>query len=137
MVSFGFKTTLGPVTFLEPNFDQFKNAPTGEIGTKLHKNGLLIQAAAKAQVGVATGALRDSIYFIHERTGMFQELRIGSDNSIALIHHEGSRPHQIRSAPPKMLRFSSRGRMVYTHEVMHPGTKPNKYLSDNLKLSYV
>jgi len=33
----------------------------------------------------------------------------------------------------KMLKFQSRGRTVFAHVVMHPGTKANKYLSDNLK----
>ena len=34
----------------------------------------------------------------------------------------------------EVLRFSSRGRIVYTRVVRHPGTKPNKYLADNLYL---
>jgi hypothetical protein len=68
--------------------------------------------------------------------GRFQQLRIGSDNEIALLHHNGSRPHAISARGPQVMRFSNRGRMVYSRQVAHPGTKPNRYLSDNLYLAY-
>lgn len=115
--------------------DNFLNSPSGPVGKYLAGRGRLIVAAAKAQVGVDTGKLRQSIGMTHYRGIGGQYLRIGSNNSIALIHHEGSRPHMIEARDrQKMLRFSSGGRVIYTRRVMHPGNRPNRYLSDNLKL---
>jgi hypothetical protein len=51
----------------------------------------------------------------------------------ALAHHEGTAPHVIRPKSGKMLRFVSRGQVVYAHVVNHPGTKANKYLADALR----
>lgn len=92
----------------------------------------MIQSAAKAQAGIKTGALKASIKLIHERTVFGQMLTIGSPLSYALVHHEGSRPHVITPKNAKMLRFTSKGRVVYARTVLHPGTRPNRYLADNL-----
>jgi hypothetical protein len=133
---FSFKS--GGLDFNSAEFEHFKNSPSGEIGQNLVKKvGRPILIAAKRDVGVDTGALRESIYMIHERVGAFQQIRIGSDSDIALLHHEGTRPHLIRADSPQILRFSSRGRVVYSRDVMHPGTRPNPYLSGNLYLAYV
>lgn len=116
-------------------FDRYFNAPSGTTGRYLANRGRLIVAAAKAQVGVDTGALRSSIGMTHYRGVGGQYLRIGSNNKIALIHHEGTRPHAIEARDQhKMMRFSSGGRTIYTRKVRHPGTRPNHYLTDNLKL---
>lgn len=117
--------------------DFFLNDPSGDVGKELARRGRAILLASKRQVGKDTGELERSIHMLHQRVGGIQQLWIGSDNKIALIHHEGSRPHAIEARGIDMLRFSSRGRMVYTRAVMHPGTKPNHYLSDNLSLAYV
>lgn len=114
--------------------DQMLNSPTGEVGKHMASRGRLIVIAAKRQVGVDTGALRTSIHMIHRRVGLGQELWIGSDNEIAYLHHQGSRPHRMTARSHNAMRFSAGGRMVYTHNVMHPGTRPNRYLSDNLGL---
>lgn len=112
--------------------DVMLKQPQGEVGRWLRKRGTMIQSAAKARVGVKTGALKASIKLIHERTVFGQMLTIGSPLSYALVHHEGSRPHVITPKNAKMLRFTSKGRIVYARTVLHPGTRPNKYLADNL-----
>ena len=117
--------------------DFFLNDPQGEVGQSLRRIAIRIVVAAKVQVGKDTGELAKSIEFVHERIGLFQQVRIGSDNEIALIHHEGTRPHAIVARNAQALRFSSNGRIVYARFVNHPGTKPNNYLSDNLRLAYV
>ena len=124
------------VKFYEPEFDIFKNSPDGEIGEHLEKIGQRIVTAAKRQVGKDTGDLMRSIHMIHSRVGLHQELWIGSENDIAYLHHEGARPHEIHARNHSYLRFTSKGRVVYTRKVNHPGTKPNRYLSDNLILVY-
>jgi hypothetical protein len=64
-----------------------------------------------------------------------QYVKIGSPLSYALLHHEGTRPHLIRPNPPnRVLRFVSKGTLVMTGLVRHPGTRPNRYLTDSLKL---
>lgn len=112
--------------------DVMLKQPQGEVGRWLRKRGTMIQSAAKAQAGIQTGALKASIKLIHERTVFGQMLTIGSSLSYALVHHEGSRPHVITPKNAKMLRFTSKGRVVYARTVLHPGTRPNKYLADNL-----
>ena len=117
----------------QPDFDLYTKEPRGTVGQYMARRGKLIVAFAKRQVGVDTGLLRDSITMVHTRVALGQNMRIGSRLSHALVHHEGSRPHVIE---PKnaggMLRFTSKGRVVYSRQVMHPGTKPNRYLSDQL-----
>ena len=70
----------------------------------------------------------------HARDIRGQYIRIGSAMNYALLHHEGSKPHMIKPDRAQVLRFTSRGRVMYAHSVMHPGTKPNRYLADNLGL---
>lgn len=113
--------------------DVMLKQPEGEVGRWLAKRAELIALAARAQVGRRTGRLASSIHIRHSRTVYGQSIKIGSDLHYALLHHEGTRPHLIvgRDGP---LRFSAKGRIVYTHAVRHPGTKPNRYLSDNLRL---
>lgn len=125
-------STKAYIVWREIPLDVMLKQPQGEVGRWLRKRGTMIQSAAKARVGVKTGALKASIKLIHERTVFGQMLTIGSPLSYALVHHEGSRPHVITPKNAKMLRFTSKGRVVYARTVLHPGTRPNKYLADNL-----
>lgn len=107
--------------------------PKGEVGVHLTKLGARVARLARAQVGVDTGALKRSInYRLVQRYGGLTVV-IGSDNRIALMHHQGTRPHIIVPRRAQTLRFYSRGRIVYSKLVHHPGTKPNRYLTDNLR----
>jgi len=122
------------IVFRRPVLDKFLNSPTGPVGRHLYGRGLRILLAARTQVGVETGKLKASLNMKHGRSGPGQYVKIGSPLNYALVHHEGSRPHIIVPKRAETLRFSSRGRIVYTRIVKHPGTKPNKYLTDNLYL---
>lgn len=115
-------------------FDNFINNPGGEVGRWLYRKGLRIKGAARRQVGVRTGALRASIHMRHSRDPRGQFLKIGSQKTYARMHHDGTLPHLIVPKKRTHLRFFSKGFMVYTHLVRHPGTKPNRYLTDNLKI---
>lgn len=110
--------------------------PYGTVGSFLRAGANKVTAAAKAHVGVNTGALQSSIKYTQERTSYGQRVVIGSSLGYALAHHEGTRPHRITAKSGGMLRFSKQGRVIYSRSVMHPGTKPNKYLSDNLPLVF-
>jgi hypothetical protein len=118
---------------IQPAFDNYFNSPTGHVGRYLARRGLRVKNAAQRQVGVRTGALRSSIHMRHYRDTRGQFVEIGSKLPYAKMHHEGTKPHTI-TPRGRALRFFSKGFMVYTLLVNHPGTKPNRYLSDNLKL---
>jgi hypothetical protein len=121
------------INWFEGPLDRLLNQPGGEVGQYLQKKGNEILASARTRVGVRTGRLRASLHMRHMRDARGQYLWIGSEESYALDHHEGTRPHVITPKTGKVLRFVSRGRIVYAHSVNHPGTRANRYLSDALK----
>ena len=125
---------MATVVIKKTELDFMLNNPSGDVGKYLAKKGRVVQAAARAQVGVRTEALRASIHMRHLRDSRGQFVKIGSSLNYALLHHEGTKPHIIVPDRATVLRFVSRGRVVYAHAVMHPGTKANRYLTDNLKL---
>ncbi len=116
-----------------PTYDYEMDDPSGMVGRYLRKRGEEILLAAKNQVGVDTGDLKKKLKLVHHRPKTGQWLWIGAWNPHALMHHEGTRPHVITARNSPYLRFTAGGRVIYTHSVMHPGTRPNRYLSDNLK----
>ena len=122
------------IIFRRPELHVMLREPHGLVGRHLAKRGAMIVAAAKRQVGVKTGALRASIHMRYVRRGPGQAIQVGSPLKYALAHHEGTRPHLIVPNRARVLRFSAGGRVVYTHAVRHPGTRANKYLTDNLYL---
>lgn len=122
------------VIFYEPRLDRYLNSPGGEVGRYLHNRGLRVLSAAKRQVGVKTGALRASLHMRHFRDMRSQYVKIGSTLKYALLHHEGTKPHLIRPRGTGVLSFQKKGQIIITHLVRHPGTRPNRYLTDNLKL---
>jgi hypothetical protein len=130
--SVGFSYKFTNVRLYRPVLDMYLNSTSGEVGKYLKKRGRLIVSMAKRQVGVETGRLKESINMVHERVSRGQQLRIGSSLDYALMHHEGTQPHIITPQEAGILRFSSGGRIIYTHKVDHPGTRPNRYLSDQL-----
>lgn len=122
------------IVFRRPVLDNLLNQPGGAVGRHLASVGRRIVLAAKRQVGVDTGRLKASIHMRHSRSGVGQYIEVGSSVKHALVHHEGSRPHLIVPNRAQVLRFTAGTRVVYTHMVRHPGTRPNRYLTDNLYL---
>ena len=114
-------------------YERLFEAPNGMVGRYLRRTAIRLQMLARRQVGVDTGALRRSINYKIVRDSLGLVAVIGSDNRIALLHHEGSDPHIIRPRRAQTLRFYSHGRIVYAQVVRHPGTRPNRYLTDNLR----
>jgi hypothetical protein len=122
------------VVIRKAELDFMLNNPSGDVGRYLAGKGRMIKMAAMAQVGVRTGALRASIHMRHLRDSRGQFVKIGSSLNYALAHHEGTKPHLITPNRAQVLRFTRGSTVVYAHAVMHPGTKPNKFLTDNLGL---
>lgn len=112
----------------------YLNTPAGDLWKYMEKRGQRAVIGAKQQVGVRTGALKRSIHMKHLGNLTGQYLWIGATQSHALAHHEGTKAHRIAPNPPnKVLRFNSGTRVVFAREVNHPGTKPNRYLSSQLR----
>ena len=123
------------VVFNKPAMDEMLKSPSGMVGRYLAERARRIVIAAKMQAGMKTGRLKNSIHMRHMRGGPAgQYLMVGSNLHYALLHHEGTKPHLIVPNRSTVLRFSSGGRVIYTHAVRHPGTRPNRYLTDNLYL---
>lgn len=112
--------------------DMTKN-PNGLIGSYFKRKGEILEQLAKTQVGKKTLALQRSINNTMYYGGSGFVVRVGSNNSIAHLHHEGTKAHTILPKSAKTLRFNSHGKIVYAKVVHHPGTRPNKYLTDNLR----
>jgi hypothetical protein len=129
-MEFGFAAQR--VTFYKGPLDYVLNMPSGDVGKYLVTRARRIIMAARRQVGVDSGRLKESIHYRQLRDSWGQYLWIGSEVNHAFMHHEGTKPHVIvpRNAP--MLRFASGSRIVYTRHVNHPGTRPNRYLADQL-----
>jgi hypothetical protein len=114
-------------------FAELVNGRNGIVTSDLRKRAEKLRALAVKQVGKDTGRLaRDIRVTIIPGPGGPTAL-VGSDNKIALIHHNGTRRHAITPRTGRTLRFAHRGRVVYARKVMHPGTRPNRYLTDNLR----
>lgn len=113
----------------------FLTSKNGPVGRYLHRQGKQVERAAKRQVGKKTGALRSSIHMRHLLDARGQYIEVKASTPYALAHHEGTKPHVIKPKNAPILRFSNKsGSVIHARTVNHPGTKPNRYLSDNLRL---
>ncbi len=127
--------TFSKVVLYKPILNYELNVPTGMVGVYMHGIGAQIMAGARRQVGVQTGALRRSIHLEHRGHPNGQTIKIGSNLPYALMHHQGTAPHTITPNPPnKILKFSSGSKVIRTAQVRHPGTKANRFLSDQLRV---
>jgi len=101
----------------------------------LRSRGRKVQTGAKIQVGRSSGRLARSIDIgPTEYVGGSPQITIGSDLTYALLVHQGTRRHVIKPRNSRsVLKFPGRGGFVYARVVIHPGTRPNRYLLDNLR----
>lgn len=124
-------------------FDAEFRMPDGIVGRELRKRGTRVERAAKRQVGVDTGHLRSLITTRVNRSGPTGEVeaQVGvfaePGDGYATLHHDGTPPHLIEARPGKHLRFQRVGQVMYRERVMHPGTRPNRFLEDNLYLAVI
>lgn len=118
--------------------------PNGLVYNEMIRRGQLVQDAAKRQIrlghihgGGGRPNLRDTLVKrVVKTTGGDIAVLIGSDSPIALLHHEGTRPHVILPTKGRFLAFPGNGGgVVFATKVNHPGTAPNRFLTDNLYLA--
>lgn len=122
-------------------------SPSGPVYREMIEAAELVKQDAQRRVGVyhpppegpprtrRPGTLRDSIVKRVRTDGAGNLIiEVGSDDPIALLHHEGTEPHIIaaRNAPRLVFYWSVAGRVVAFTQVNHPGTRPNRYLTDAL-----
>ena len=108
------------------------NRTNGDLWRYLERKRIPALEGARKMVGVRTGRLRRSISWYHLKNSTGQYVGLKASAPHALKHHEGTRPHLIVPNQGKALRFQQRGVVVFRNSVMHPGTKPNPYLSAQL-----
>lgn len=95
-----------------------------------------VQAGAVAQVGKVTRTLEKSLVTRAEVDARGPVVHLVTEGvPYAMWHHEGTPPHVIRPVNRTVLRFPGAGGTVFATVVNHPGTAPNRYLTDNLHLA--
>ena len=123
----------------------------GPVVRDLIRRGNRVRDRARELVGVSRGAffspgierasetsgphLRDAIVTRLVFEGDRFKVLVGSDLPYALYHHEGTRPHTIRARRSRRLVFfwPKAARVMFLPRVRHPGTRPNRYLTDALR----
>lgn len=117
-----YNTTLH--NFLNTNRSRDVITLWSEIERSLNRGVL----RAKGEVGVKTGRLKNSIRSYHTGSSRGQIYGLIASRKYALVHHEGSRAHKM-----EIIRPSGKSRILVSRTVMHPGTKPNPYLRNQLE----
>lgn len=113
-------------------FFHLLRSPDDLVGTYLKGRGRALTTLAKAQVGVDTGDLKRSITWHLVTSRGTLAVNVTASDKKAMMHHEGTRPHIIRPRRKQTLTFKQHGRIVTAKIVYHPGTRPNRFLTDNL-----
>lgn len=103
-------------------------SPKGPVAKHLRNLGNLTQRIARQKAGKKTGALVRSIHPQLTSAASGLVMRVGSDNKIAYLHHEGTRRHIIRARNAKALVFMHHGQLRFARSVNHPGTRANPFL---------
>jgi hypothetical protein len=135
-------TGYGPVNWYDPEINFVLNHPDGMVGRMLKRRAKKFILVAKEQAGKKTGALRKAIgvrEHLRSPAGQYMKVGVGPQIPYAYIHHEGTRAHVIVPKRAQMLVFPNRqssvkGALIFAHKVHHPGTAPNKFLSDNARM---
>jgi hypothetical protein len=131
-----FKFVYDRLILYKPVLNAYLNKKGGDLWTVLEMRGQRAKMGAQRQVGVRSGKLRNSIRMRHLGNYTGQYIIIGSKVSYAYLHHEGTKPHLIVPKDAPELVFFSKGRVIRTQLVRHPGTKRNRYLSNQLPLYF-
>lgn len=113
-------------------------AKDGAVSKDLLKRAHRVARHARMQAPIRTGRLKRSIrVYKHERYVQGQGVRVGTSVPYANYVHEGTRPHLILPNKQRALKFTKNGQVIITRRVNHPGTRPNRFLADNVKWFYL
>lgn len=107
---------------------------SGDVGKHLRRLGQKTAQKAKQKAGFRTGNLRANISAGPVlSTGREAVVTVSAQTEYATFHHEGTKPHIIIPRTAKALRFTIGNQVVFAKRVVHPGTKPNRFLTDALR----
>lgn len=120
----------------DTELDLFLHSPRGPIYRWLLSRTIQITTLAKGRAGKEDGRLSRSIRYSIERVPLGLEATVVAPVDYAYFHHEGTRPHIITPGPRhRFLRFrGAAGVQVFAEKVRHPGTRPNKFLTEPMEL---
>lgn len=111
----------------------FIQDPTGPVMRDAERRGTRMQLQSRRYVGVRSGALLSTI---RKDVAPFRKTAIrvdllagGGPVKWALMHHDGTAPHEIRPNRRRALRFVVGGRVMFRTRVWHPGTRGTYYLT--------
>lgn len=111
-----------------------------EVCTQIQLRAKLQVRAKNPRLGPANRSnLADTIVKRFSASGLSVLCEIGSPASYAGYVHDGTPPHIIRARNAKALRFFSQtaaktgSGIVFRQMVNHPGTKPNRFLTDPMR----
>ncbi len=115
----------------------FISEGNGPILRDLLVRGERVKNEARRLVGKKTGNLQSRIVKRVVTTGKVPYVTVGVIGvDYALFHHEGTRPHPIVARRARVLAFEGRdGTTVFRRRVNHPGTKPNRFLTNALRVA--
>lgn len=127
------------VVVIDPaKVQQFIRDGNGPVFLEMVKRGERVKAEAKRRVGKQTHNLENRIVKRVVEVDGLPAIAVGWVGvPYGILHHEGTRPHTIRARKAKVLKFYSAraGKTIYTKQVNHPGTKPNRFLTDALRVA--
>jgi len=109
----------------------------GAVGRWMFGRAQVVQMAAVAQCPKRTNKLSESIVKRMYETPAGLDVVIAAQQPYAIFVHEGTKPHVIQGNPILAFNWGNGPNGAGTYffrSVHHPGTKPNKFLSDNLRL---
>lgn len=132
------------VSLFKNEINRFLTDRNGPVGHLLLNIGVAVRDNAKVRVGVSepnpgeedSGRhLQDAIQARLEEGPVCQVGTFEPGVGYALYHHDGTAPHPIDPIPPNtvlVFYWKQVGQVVYLRHVDHPGTAPNRYLTDAL-----
>jgi hypothetical protein len=127
----------GSYVYVDPaRLTAFLRDGGGPILAELSRRATNVQTGAKRQVGKESRRLERSIV---KRQGVDARgpwvMVVTEGVTYGVMHHEGTPAHTIRAKPGKVLAWQSAGDWHFARSVNHPGTRPNRFLTDNLRLA--
>lgn len=113
------------------------HGPSGAVATYMIGRAQVVQNAAIVQCPKRTNKLSESIVKRFADTPAGFTVTIAALQPYAVFVHEGTKPHIIMGNPTLAFLWPAAGEGTFFFaSVHHPGTKPNKFLSDNLHLFF-
>lgn len=124
------------IVISQPKLNAYLRDPNGDITRDLVKRGTRVQIEARRLVGKKSHNLENRIVKRIVMINNVPAVQIGVVGvPYALFHHEGTQPHVIEARRARALRFEVGGNVVFARRVNHPGTRPNRFLLNALRVA--